>query len=413
MTDVSDLIQFAELLARKTEKRFQGPQGMTGPQGPAGNGIEEIRIDDGVLVVRCADNKQIRANVVGPAGPQGEKGERGERGEAGLHVTAARIDNDGVLLIELSDGSRIVAGKAVGPRGEQGPQGSAGPQGEPGPQGERGPTGDPGLRWQGRYVGSVEYFAGDVVEYGGSSWVCVLAARSIAPQPGGNSHWQLVAKAGRDGRGGGVVTGEGGSGAPGPAGADGREVELREGDTHIQWRYVGDAEWSDLIAIADITGPAGAQGVQGIPGEQGPKGDTGDPGPAGADGADGAAATIAVGTVTTGAAGSSATVTNSGTSAAAVLDFAVPRGDTGAKGDKGDTGDSGVAYATAPLTYNSGTKTISTSMATGKLLGRSSSSTGVAEEISVGSGLSLSGGTLSASGSASVGLDAIFMLMGA
>lgn len=40
-------------------------------------------------------------------------------------------------------------------------------------------------------------------------------------------------------------------------------------------------------------------------------------------------------------------------------------------------------------------------MATGKLLGRSTAGTGSAEEITVGSGLSLSGGTLSSTG----GLD--------
>ena len=46
-------------------------------------------------------------------------------------------------------------------------------------------------------------------------------------------------------------------------------------------------------------------------------------------GATGAAATVAVGNVTTGAAGSSASVTNAGTSGAAVLDFTIPRGATG------------------------------------------------------------------------------------
>lgn len=50
------------------------------------------------------------------------------------------------------------------------------------------------------------------------------------------------------------------------------------------------------------------------------------------DGEDGTAATIAVGTVTTGAAGSSATVTNVGTSSAAVFDFVIPQGDDGAPG---------------------------------------------------------------------------------
>ena len=53
------------------------------------------------------------------------------------------------------------------------------------------------------------------------------------------------------------------------------------------------------------------------------------------DGSDGAAATIQVGTVTTGNAGTNASVTNSGTSSAAVFDFTIPRGQTGATGSRG------------------------------------------------------------------------------
>jgi hypothetical protein len=59
------------------------------------------------------------------------------------------------------------------------------------------------------------------------------------------------------------------------------------------------------------------------------------------------------------------------------------------------------------------TGTISTSMATNKLVGRSSAGVGVMEEITVGTGLSLSGGTLSATSSASVGFEMNFLLMGA
>ncbi|MCE3285842.1 MAG: hypothetical protein K0R70_2098, partial [Steroidobacteraceae bacterium] len=46
----------------------------------------------------------------------------------------------------------------------------------------------------------------------------------------------------------------------------------------------------------------------------------------------GTAATIAIGTVTTGAPGASADVDNVGTSGAAILDFVLPRGDTGETG---------------------------------------------------------------------------------
>ena len=49
-------------------------------------------------------------------------------------------------------------------------------------------------------------------------------------------------------------------------------------------------------------------------------------------GADGAAATIGDPTITTGLAGTEASVTNSGTSSAAVFDFVIPRGDQGADG---------------------------------------------------------------------------------
>lgn len=43
----------------------------------------------------------------------------------------------------------------------------------------------------------------------------------------------------------------------GPAG---REIELQTSVTHIQWRYVGDVSWTDLIALADITGADGGDG---------------------------------------------------------------------------------------------------------------------------------------------------------
>jgi len=57
------------------------------------------------------------------------------------------------------------------------------------------------------------------------------------------------------------------------------------------------------------------------------KGDKGDTG---------AAATVTVGTTTTGAAGTNASVTNSGTSSAAVLNFTIPRGEKGETGDVSD-----------------------------------------------------------------------------
>lgn len=75
-----------------------------------------------------------------------------------------------------------------------------------------------------------------------------------------------------------------------------------------------------------------------------PKGDKGDKGDTGATGA---AATITVGSTTTGAAGTNASVTNTGTSGAAVLNFTIPRGDKGETGATGATGATGQAATIA------------------------------------------------------------------
>lgn len=132
---------------------------------------------------------------------------------------------------------------------------------------------------------------------------------------------------------------------------------------------------ANAVDVRGSTGPAGPKGdtgdtgPKGDTGDVGPKGDTGDVGPAntltigtvsdgaapsatiigaapnqtlnlvlskgdpgsdGADGADGEAATITVGTVTTGSPGTAASITNSGTTSAAVLDFVIPKGAPGA-----------------------------------------------------------------------------------
>jgi hypothetical protein len=64
-------------------------------------------------------------------------------------------------------------------------------------------------------------------------------------------------------------------------------------------------------------------------------GSTGPAGPAGA------AATVSVGTTTTGAPGSSASVTNAGSSSAAILNFTIPQGATGPAGSGGSGGGGG------------------------------------------------------------------------
>lgn len=62
-------------------------------------------------------------------------------GGGGKSVTDAQVNEDGDLIITLSDGTTINAGHVVGAEGAQGLEG---PQGPPGPQGLQGPKGDQG-----------------------------------------------------------------------------------------------------------------------------------------------------------------------------------------------------------------------------------------------------------------------------
>jgi hypothetical protein len=67
----------------------------------------------------------------------------------------------------------------------------------------------------------------------------------------------------------------------------------------------------------------------------GPVGVKGDPGDPGTPGSDGVTPTFSVGTVNTLSAGASATVTQTGTQTAPVLNFGIPQGAAGASGSGG------------------------------------------------------------------------------
>jgi hypothetical protein len=181
-----------------------------------------------------------------------------------------------------------------------GPAGPRGIQGEVGPVGPVGQTGSPGA--DGREVELQTTETHVQWRYEGESEWTDLVALSAITGPQGE---------------------QGETGLTGAAGADGREVELRKTETHVQWRYEDEAEWTDLVALSEITGPPG---------------ETGDQGPAGP------ANTLAIGTVTTGAAGTEADATVTGDSPAQTLNLVIPRGD---KGDTGDQGPPGTATTDA------------------------------------------------------------------
>ena len=64
-------------------------------------------------------------------------------------------------------------------------------------------------------------------------------------------------------------------GGTGGSGTDGREIELQVGEGFIQWRYKGDEEWNNLIALSALEGK---QGPQGLPGKDGVNGADGQDG---------------------------------------------------------------------------------------------------------------------------------------
>jgi hypothetical protein len=145
------------------------------------------------------------------------------------------------------------------------------------------------------------------------------------------------------------------AGPKGDKGADGTGVSIK--GTATAWPPSATPTAGDMYILGDpvpVGAPAGSQPGDGVVYDgtgwsnvgsiQGPKGEKGD---------DGLSATAAVGTTTTLAAGAQATVTNVGTSAAAVFNFGIPQG---AKGDKGDNGENFEVYSqdTQPTAKNVG-----------------------------------------------------------
>lgn len=65
-----------------------------------------------------------------------------------------------------------------------------------------------------------------------------------------------------------IPTGSPGGGEGGADGQDGREVQLRNSGTNIEWRYVGDAAWTNLATLEALRGPKGSDGAS-IKGDQG------------------------------------------------------------------------------------------------------------------------------------------------
>ena len=207
---------------------IQGPQGEMGPEGPIGP--QGLQGPKGEAFTYDDFTKEQLEALKGEKGEAGDKGEKGDKGDKGDAFTYADFTEDQLKAL-------------VGPKGEQGEQGlpgEAGPKGDAftyddftpeqleglrGPQGEVGPQGPQGLQGE----------KGETGEQG----------------PKGDQ---------------GEKGDRGLTGAQGQRGADGRDIELRKTSTHIQWKYTPEAStaWRDLVALSEITGPAGSGGIDGV-----------------------------------------------------------------------------------------------------------------------------------------------------
>lgn len=278
-----------------------GPPGLTGPTGVAG--LTGAKGDTGATGA---------AGPMGPAGPQGLQGVQGQQGVAG----------------------------PAGPAGSAGP---AGPTGPAGATGAMGPAGPVGIAFLGSYSSTANYGLNDAVSYEGSSYIS-LTASNHGNTPGLNpAYWSVIAAEGATGAQGppgiaGATGAQGTAGPQGPPGATGTAGAVGM-NYRGAWGSGVSYQPSDAVSFDGSTYLAQVSSL-GVQPDLYPsswavlaqKGSAGPTGPAGS------AATVSVGTVTTGAPGSMATVTNSGSASAAVLNFTIPQGAAGANGTGGGSG---------------------------------------------------------------------------
>ena len=237
------------------------------------------------------------------------------------------------------------------PRGKTGPQGPAGPGVTPG-----GTTGQVLAK-----KSDANYDTEWIDNSGGGSTVSVNVGETTTGEPGTNAS---VTNSGDETnvvlnftipRGNPGPTGkQGPAGAPGPTGKQGP---------------------------AGAPGPTGKQGPAGAPGPAGKQGPAGAPGPAGPGVAPGgttgqvlakksntnydtewidisgggSTVSVNVGKTTTGEPGTNASVTNSGDETNVVLNFTIPRGETGPQGPQGKQGPTGATGPAGPGVATGGT----------------------------------------------------------
>lgn len=335
---------------------FVIPRGEQGPQGNPGSDGKSPTVNVGTTttgpagsqasVTNSGTETDAVFNFTIPVGIQGQRGEKGDTGDTGatpsINVGTTTTGNPGTEASVTKDKSstetNVIFDFTI-PRGDKGETGSVGPQGPTGPTGA---TFTPSVSGEGIISwtndkgldnpSSVDIKGpqGDRGPQGETGQDGKAATISVGTTTSGDPGEQAS------------VTNSGTSsdavfnfviprGEQGTPGNDGITPEISAGKTvtgnpGTSASVVKDSTSTESNVIFNFTIPRGDKGEQGNPGPQGQS------------------ATIEVGSTVTGQPGSKASVTNSGTSSAAVFNFTIPEGQKGNPGNDGEKGDPGAVF---------------------------------------------------------------------
>lgn len=139
------------------DKGSQGDKGDQGETGATGVGVKSVTIDEnGDLIITLTDDTVHNAGkVTGDKGNQGDKGDKGDAGNngaAGVGVKDAVVDENGNLIITLTDGTVYNLGNVTGAKGDKGDAGKDGQDGQNGQDGSNGSNGLNGTGIQSAHI---------------------------------------------------------------------------------------------------------------------------------------------------------------------------------------------------------------------------------------------------------------------
>mgnify|MGYP004562065031 CR=1 FL=1 len=335
-------------------KGDKGEQGSEGPSGPAatvsvGTTVTGNEGSD-ASVTNSGTSSNAIFNFTIPKGSKGDQGPSGEKGDTGTTFTPT-VSSEGVISWTNDGGLSNPTSVNI-----------KGPQGDPGTPGKDGTNGTDGSPGKDGTSATIEIGTTTTVDPGVSASVTNSGSASAAvfnfSIPKGEKGEK--GDAGQDGSQGET----GPQGPQGDQGPNGTTFTPSVSDSGIiSWTNDGGLENPSSV---DIKGP------------QGEKGDKGD---------QGIAATITVGTTTTVSSDNPASVVNSGTESAAILNFTIPKG---ADGTDGTTNLLTNSYFLDPINQRGKTSYSGSSYSIDRWFGDS----GTSITISTGTGITVSGGNL-------------------